>query len=279
VLSRVHLVGFALAVASLAFAVSASAQNPLIQQGQAQIDELSFEEALQTLSAALVRPGNTTTDQAAIYRLLAYTYFALERETEAEGAYRLLLALDPSYTPGSDVAPRFREFFVAARERWEADGRPGVPPPAPVSIRHRSPAQAEIGQSIELTAELDDPSDRVQSLVLAYRRGSADVFLRRDTEQSGAAYRATLPGDAVAPPLVEYYFEALDATGLPIASRGDVAAPLRIAVPEESFSIFEQWWFWVGAVAIVAGGVTLAIVLATSDGGQETPGTFVINVR
>lgn len=266
----------------LAFALVtnvAQAENPLVQQGQEQIDELRFEEALQTLSAALVRPGNTRSDQATIYRLLAYTYLALERETEAEGAYRLLLALEPEYTPGGDVAPRFRDFFERARQQWETDGRPGIPPPAPVNIRHRSPAQAEIGQSIELSATLEDPSERVRSLVLAFRRGTSDVFQRQQTAQQGETYIATLPGDAVAPPLVEYYFEALDATGLPIASRGDVAAPLRIAVPEESFNLLEQWWFWVGAVALVAGGVTLTILLVTQEDAQQTPGTFVISVR
>jgi tetratricopeptide (TPR) repeat protein len=258
----------------------AQTTNPLVERGQSQYDELRYEEALQTLSAALVRAGNTREDLAVIYRLLAYTYLALEREEEAAGAYRSLLAMDPDYQPGGDVSPRFREFFGAVQQQWEADGRPGLPAPSPVTISHRSPAQAERGAAIELEAQVEDPSGRVASVVLAYRHGTDDVFRRADTERRGASFVATIPGDSVRPPLVEYYFEGLDATGLPVASRGDVAAPLRVAVPAPGENILEQWWFWVGVGVIVAGGATLGILAATGafDTTQEQ-GTFVITVR
>ena len=78
---------------ALAFA---QAGNPLIQRGVDEYDELRFDEALQTLSAALVRSGNTPDQQAQIYRYLALTYLALDREEEASGAWRSMLALDPA---------------------------------------------------------------------------------------------------------------------------------------------------------------------------------------
>ncbi len=260
-------------------AARAQEGNPLIAVGQEQYDDLRFEEALQTMSAALVRAGNTEQDLATIYRLLAFTYLALGREEEAAGAYRKLLAIRQDYSPGSDVAPRFREFFARVGEQWEAEGRPGLPPPAPVGILHRSPPQADRGEAIELSAEIEDPSGRVASVVLAYRQGSDDVFTRLDTRFADGRYVATIPGDDVSPPLVEYYFEGLDATGLPVASRGDVAAPLRVAVPAPSSSIFAQWWFWVGAGALVAGAVVAGILLAGQDGGGADQGTLIINVR
>jgi tetratricopeptide (TPR) repeat protein len=253
--------------------------NPLIEAGQTQYDELRFEEALQTLSAALVRAGNTRQQQATIYQLLAFTYLALGRQEEAAGAYRSLLALDPAFQPGSDVSPRVREFFDEVRQAWETDGRPGLPAPAPVNIQHRSPAQADRGEEIELVAELEDPSQRVASMVLAYRQGNEEVFQRVDmTARPDGGWVATIPGDDVAPPLVEYYFEALNETGLPVAARGDVAAPLRVAVPEEGSSIFAQWWFWVGAAVLIGGAVTAGVLLAGGGDGQEQ-GTFVITVR
>ncbi|MDW8361553.1 MAG: hypothetical protein RMK74_04045 [Myxococcales bacterium] len=252
-------------------------QNPLIARGRQQLDDLEFEEALQTLSAALVRAGNTDEDRAEIYRLLAFTYFALSRPEEATGAYRALLALRPDYVPGNEVAPRIREFFGRVRAQWEADGRPGLPPPAPVTIAHRSPPQAERNTPVTLTASLEDPSRRVARLVLAYRQGTSDVFRRVDATLRGAGYVATLPAEAVRPPLVEYYFEALDASGLPIASRGDVAAPLRIAVPAPGGSVFGKWWFWVGAAVVVGGAVTAGVLLA---GGEQAAGqgTFVVTL-
>ncbi|MEM9194891.1 MAG: tetratricopeptide repeat protein [Myxococcota bacterium] len=260
----------------------AQRSNPLVQQGQQQYEELRYEEALQTLSAALIRADNSREDKSTIYALLAFTYLALGREAEAEGAYRGLLAVDPAFEPDSALSPRMRTFFAGVRERWEADGRPGLPPPAPVQIRHRSPPQGEAGDPIELEASIEDQGARVQELVLAYRRGSEDVFQRVTAVRAGNAFRATIPGDAVAPPLVEYYFEGLDGSGLPVAARGDVAAPLRVAVPEESSSVFTQWWFWVGAAVLVAGAVTAGILIANAssdDPPATTQGTFIINIQ
>lgn len=254
--------------------------SSIIERGQSEYDDLRFQEALQTFSAALVRAGNTPSDLARIYRYLALTYLSLDRREEAEGAYRSLLGLEPDTTPGSDLSPRFREFFASVRERWEADGRPGLPPPAPVTIGHRSPAQADREHAVTLVASLEDRDHRVRSLVLAYRQGTNAVFQRIDCAQNDEGdYTATIPADAVSPPLVEYYFEALDEGGLPVAGRGDVAAPLRIAVPAAETDITEEPGFWVavigGGVALVAGAIIVGVVLA-----NETPpnGTLVFTI-
>jgi tetratricopeptide (TPR) repeat protein len=279
------LVGLTLGLllASGLFAGVGAAQdssNPLIERGASEYEDVRFEEALQTFSAALVRSGNTSSDLATIYRYLALTYLALGREEEATGAYRSLLGIQPEFQPGSDVSPRFREFFASVRTRWEADGRPGLPAPAPVSIGHRSPPQADRGTSVELEATLEDPDHRVASLVLAYRQGTNAVFTRADCSLSASgAYVATIPESAVAPPLVEYYFEAIDANGLPVASRGDVAAPLRIAVPAPGGDIASEPGFWVaigGGVVLVAGAIILGVVLGSQ--GQQQQGTLVFTI-
>lgn len=276
---------FALAC-SLLFAPSALAQrggggNPLIERGVSEYDELRFEEALQTLSAALVRTGNTREQQAQIYRYLALTYLALDREEEAAGAWRSMLAIDPEHQADADLSPRFREFFQGVRQQWEAEGRPGQPPPAAVTIQHRSPPQAGRGEAVDLSAQVDDPSGRVAGLVLAYRQGTSAVFRRVDTTRAGADFVATIPADDVSPPLVEYYFEAVDANGLPVASRGDVAAPLRIAVPAPGGDVTGEAWFWIaigGGAAVVAGAIILGVVLG-SQGGAQGQGTLVITIN
>lgn len=257
---------------------SAQEGNPLIAEGQQLYDELRYDEALQVLSAALVRPGNSAAEDQTIYQLLAFTYLALRREPEATGTYRRLLAVNPDFQPDSGVSPRFRQFFQGVREQWEAEGRPGLPPPAPVTIRHVSPPQADRNEDFELSATLEDPAGRVRQLVLAYRQGSEDVFIRLDTQPREGELVATIPGADVRPPLVEYYFEGIDADGLPVASRGDVAAPLRLVVPAPSSSIFTKWWFWVAAAAVVGTAVTLGVVLSGGGGGEQ-PGTLQITVR
>jgi len=262
----------------------AQAQNPLIAQGQSQYDELRFEEALQTLSAALVRTGNSPEQYATIYRVLAFTYLALGRTEEASGAYRSMLPLAPDYEPGDDVAPRTREFFSEVRTRWEEAGRPGTASAgggaAAVEIQHRSPAEADPETEVPLSATIEDPDGRVADLVLAYRQGTSAVFTRLDTQnQPDGGYHATIPAANVLPPLVEYYFEALDAQGLPVAARGDVAAPLRIAVSDGA-NLLEEWWFWTIIGVVVAGGVVGGVIIAdqVSSAGPTT-GTFVITVE
>ncbi len=275
---------FSVALCLFAAAPALAQGNPLIARGQQEYDELRFEEALQTLSAALVRSGNSRQQQAHIYRLLAFTYLALGREEEASGAYRSMLSIDPDFQPGDEVSPRVREFFGQVRQVWDAEGRPGSGPPPPVQIQHRSPARAERGHAVELSAEVEDPAHRVDRLVLAYRQGTEAVFNRLDTQRQGQEFVATIPGGDVAPPLVEYYFEALDAQGLPVAARGDVAAPLRIAVPAPGgATVLDEWWFWplmvVGAL-VVAGGVATGVYFGTQGSGQQQqPGTLIINVE
>jgi hypothetical protein len=71
----------------------------------------------------------------------------------------------------------------------------------------------------------------------------------------------------VKPPLVEYYLLAVDQTGLPLASRGDAAAPLRIAIPApEGGSVFASPWFWVPVgVAVVGGAIATAIIVSNAS--------------
>lgn len=268
-------------------ALAQGRRNPLIRQGQQQYDDLEFEQALQTLSAALIRAGNSPQDNTTIYRLLAFTYLALGREEEAAGAYRSLLAIQPDFVAGSDVAPQTRAFLERVKQAWEREGRPGfqTQPPAAVTVRHRSPAQADRGTAVPLEATVDDPDARVHSLVFAYHQGASEteereVFLRIEAVRDGNTFRATLPAEAIAPPLVEYYLEALDANGLPVAGRGDVAAPLRIAVEAPGRSIFASPWFWIITGALVAGAVVTTVLLV-GGGGTTTqqPGTFVIDIN
>jgi hypothetical protein len=271
-------------------ALAQSGQRNLIQLGQRQYDDLHFEEAVQTLSAALIRRGNSPEDEIRIYELLAYSYHALQRNDEAEGAWRLVLVRDPTHQPSQDLSPRVRQFFERVRERWEAEGRPGLQrsneqnangetnsntPPPEVRIEHRSPPQQQRGRPVPLTATLVDPGHRVARLVLAFRHNNSGLFRRIDAQaQPGGVYAVTLPGEVVRPPLVEYYFEAVDATGVPVQARGDALAPLRIAVPEPARI---PWWVWVGGGVLAAGAVT-GIVIGVVSASASQPATLNITV-
>jgi hypothetical protein len=269
----------------------ARAPQDLVARGQQLFEDQQYEESIQTLSAALLRPSNTKAQKIEIYRLLALNYITLNRKDEAESAVRGLLAIEPGYELPPSESPRFRDFFAAVRGKWEAEGRPGLvketePPPPPVAMKHSSPSQVEPETAIELTASLDDPGKRVTSVKIFYRTGSRGKFEgieaailtpQAGTPGDGRTVRATIPSSAVSPPLVEYYLQGFDKGGLPIVSRGDAGAPLRVAVPEPS----KGWVLPVaigggvlGAAAIV-GGLALAGVFKSSSksgpGGTTPP--------
>src|SRR5262245_15305622 len=116
-------------------------KRDLIQQAQLLFEEQQYEESIQTLTAALVRPNNTKQQKVEIYKLLALNLITLNRKEEAESAVRGLLAVQPDYELPKSESPRFRDFFAAAKTKWEAEGRPGLvketePTPAPVTMQH-----------------------------------------------------------------------------------------------------------------------------------------------
>jgi hypothetical protein len=290
--SRARLARFALPIAMTAAVHSAYLTCPaaawaqqrspqdLVTRGKQLFDDQQYEESIQTLSAALLRPNNTKAQRLDVYRLLALNYITLNRKDEAESAVRGLLAIEPSYTLPTSESPRFRDFFSAAQKRWEADGRPGIvkesePPPQPVAMQHVSPSQVPPGTEIPLSVKLEDPQGRVYDVKLFFRPGSTGKFAEEQTQFGNGTAKATIPGKIVQPPLVEYFFEGFDKGGLPIVARGDAAAPLRVAVPAPS----KGWIIGLGVgigVAVVA-GVVIGILAATGALGASKA-TVPINI-
>ncbi len=282
-IAGVLCVGAALSLAP----ASVFAQNAtLVQTGHAQYDNLQYEEAIQTLSAAIIRRGNTPAQEVQIYELLGLSYLALARNDEAEGAFRLALAREPGHALDPNLAPRVLEFYSGVRQRWIAEGRPGMPRPSeaahvpvPVVIEHRSPPTQDRGNALELTANVVDPDRRAAGLVLAWRQGSRGLFHRVSARGAGGAFSATVPGTDVRPPVLEYYLEAVDPNGIAVTSRGDAFAPLRVVVPADVASpIWSRWWFWTGAAVVVTGVAVLTYFLVSSSNSSPGPAQLTINV-
>jgi tetratricopeptide (TPR) repeat protein len=236
----------------------------LIAKGQSQFEDQQYEESIQTLSAALLRPSNTPQQKVEIYRLLALNYITIGRKDEAESAVRGLLVQNPDYALPASESPRFRDFFAAAKAKWEQEGRPGLqkdePTQKPVVMKHNTPAEVDAEKTVELRGRLDDPEGRAGTVKLYYRSGSKGDFTEAVATLDGGAVRASIPAEAVKPPLVDYYFEVLDGAGGVIASRGDASAPLRIAVPEPS----KGWVLPVAIGGAVLGAAAIIGILAAA---------------
>lgn len=279
--AAVHSVVLSTAVPVFAQPKPAAPQQDLIARGRALFDDQQYEESIQTLSAALVRPNNTKEQRLEVYRLLALNYITLNRKDEAESAVRGLLAQNETYQLPPSESPRFRDFFAGVKTKWEAEGKPGLvtdaaPPPASVEMAHVSPSQVDRNTDVPLSIKLDDPQGRVYDVKLFYRAGSKGKFLDLTAILAAGVAKATIPKTSVTPPIVEYYFQGFDKGGLPIVSRGDAAAPLRIAVPEPSRG-------WILPVAItggvlVAGGAIVGILAAAGAFKGTSKSTVSVSV-
>jgi hypothetical protein len=267
---------------------SAAAQK-LIDQAKKAFDDASYDESLQLLSAALLKLDIVDDQRIEAYRLLAYNYILLKKEDAAKSAAYKLYALNEDFELSKGESPRFREPFAKWKQQWIDDGRPGkaaatAKPPATVTIKHSPPAEIEHDKSVAITGDVQDPDHRVAKIVMHYRPSSDSKFQTVEAKLALGGFQVNIPGSAVQPPLVEYYLEAIDDAGLPIAGRGDTEAPLRIVVKgEEGGSIFGTWWFWTGTAAVVVGGVLGAILLtrkssSTGPGGNNPTSNVTITI-
>lgn len=272
---------------------SASAQGKvstqkLIDDAKAKFDDQQYDESIQKLSAALLRPNVTTAQKIEVYRWLAYNYIVLKQEDSARTAVYALYALDETYELPKTESPKFREPFKKFKEQWVDEGKPGQEkvekPAAPAVIKHLPPAEAPHDQSIAVTGSFDDPDKRVAKMSLFYRTGSSGKFVEVPAAIAGNTFRASIPGSAVKPPIVEYYIQAADTGGLAVTSRGDAETPLRIAVQAEQQggSIFGKWWFWTTAGVVVAGGIVGGILLTrkkdNGPGGTGAPTNSTVTI-
>jgi hypothetical protein len=246
----------------------------LIEKGQSFFDEQRYEESIQTLSAALMRPGTAKKERVEVFKLLAYNYIVLQQTLEADGAVRGLLVLDEDFELPETESPRFRDFFNNVRTKWEEEGKPGVAKGGQavvlrkVKIKHDAPEQVDPDVAIKVNGSVEDPDSDVAELELFYRTGSKGKFISGKTRYKAGKFSGEIPGKLVQAPIVEYYVEAKGSDGLPVGNRGDAELPLRVAVAGDS--IVSSPWLWVPlSVAVVAAVVIPVAVVTTRQNDSE----------
>jgi hypothetical protein len=254
-----------------------SSTSALVERAQSMFDDQRYEESIQTLSGALVRPGNSTEEKSSVLKLLAFNYIAMGRTEEADAAVRAIYVNEETYELPKGESPRFRDFFKKTKEAWEAEGKPGKPQggstgpsESTIKITHSPPAQADAGSTVKIDGKVDDPDGRVEKVQLSVKSGPKGKFQEKPLIYSMGAFRGEIQSASVQPPLVEYYILALDKDGLPLASRGDADAPLRIAVPQTGKAWYVHPAFWIPVSITVVAGAVLTGVLVATQGGSST---------
>ena len=105
----------------IVFAGSARGDTAKLARARQAIETLQYDTAQKLLIDALDDGANSPADVAEIYRLSASTAVVLESGDVAEQYYRRWLALDPTASLSSDLAPKIRDPFVRAQANSALD--------------------------------------------------------------------------------------------------------------------------------------------------------------
>jgi hypothetical protein len=219
----------------LGLAMVARADSPKLAEGRKAIDEVRYDDAQRLLVAALEEGDNSPAAMREIYRLSASTAVVMGQSEVGEQYYRRWLALDPSATLSSDVAPKLREPFDAARAYIAAHG--GLE----ISGSRTSPTELQI----EIVS---DPLAMVRAARLGPAGQPAAFGAQRRMRLAVAAETAHIA-------IVDHYGNTL--LELEVApGTGPLVEPRRETMPSPKPKQSRTWLaFGVPAAILIAGGL------------------------
>src|SRR5262249_1801880 len=158
--------------------------------------------------------------------LIALAQFIRNDRGAARITFERILDIDPGYqlrdTSGS---PELRQFFDDLKKQII----PGYDPSAGADLEHAAPTAGTAGQPIEIDVRVT--RGNVFDLVLATRRRGELTYVRSQMAPRGENRWRTrfTTAPATKPYVLEYYVEARDAGGAPIARIAAPDQPLEIA--------------------------------------------------
>jgi hypothetical protein len=248
-----------------------SGMDPLLAAGEA-YSNLEFEKALSLIDAALGQKGNERERLIKIYHLQGLCLATLGKFSEAKEAFRKLLALDPSFRLGTDVAPKVRAPFDDAVA--EVVKR--------LEVRLVPPATVKEGERFEIVlSSVSDPAGMIRALVLALRREGGKYSTLRVEPPFSAGRKIE-----VAPALwasgrgaVQWYGWVEGENGTVLQRLADEGHPMDIVVitkeqgalvasrGEKVTPWYKKWWVWAIVGGVAAGGATAGVLAARSGGG------------
>ncbi len=260
--------------------VGPAAIENYLARGQQLFDEQEYAAAIQSLAPVTRDTRATRAQRLRALELIALAQFIRNNKGAARATFERILDIDPGYqlrdTSGS---PQLRAFFDSLKKQLI----PGFDPTAGADLEHAAPTAGSAGKPLEF--EVRVTRGNVFDLVIGTRRrGELTYKLAPLAPRGGDRWRARItPAPSQKPYVLEYYVEARDAGGAPIARIAAPDQPLEIALaaggPEASQRPwYARWYVIAGGAAIGAGAA--AAIFATTRGpgpGSLPPGTFTVS--
>jgi hypothetical protein len=265
---------------ALADVVGPQAIETYLDRGRQLFDEQEYAAAIQALTPVTRDVRATRAQRLRALELIALAQFIRNDQGAARATFERILDIDPGYqlrdTSGS---PHIRAFFDHLKKQLI----PNFDPSAGADLEYAAPTAASAGKPVEL--EVRVTRGNVFDLVVATRhQGELSYALTPLAPRGDNRWRARIrPSPSSRPYVLEYYVEARDAGGAPIARIAAPDQPLEIALaPGGSDGGPRPWysrWYVIAGGAALAAGIGGVVVAATRgpDPGTLPPHTVTVS--
>lgn len=279
-MARALIILLALVVAAPARAddVGPAAIEAYLARGQKLFDEQEYAGAIQSLAPVTRDARATRAQRLRALELIALAQFIRNDKGAARATFERILDIDPGYqlrdTSGS---PQLRAFFESLKKQLI----PGFDPTAGADLEHAAPTAGSAGKPVEI--EVRVTRGNVFDLVISTRRrGELSYTATPFAPRGDNRWRVRLaPPPSSKPYVLEYFVEARDAGGAPIARIAAPDQPLEIALAAGGSDAKRPWftrWYVIAGGAVVGAAAGAVIVNATRGPGPGTlpPGSVTV---
>jgi hypothetical protein len=261
--------------------VGPQAIEQYIDRGKKLFEEQEYAGAIQALAPVTRDVRATRAQRLRALEIIALAQFIRNDKAAARATFERILDIDPGYqlrdTSGS---PALRTFFEELKKQLI----PGFDPNAGADLEHAAPTAGSAGTPLEV--EVRVTRGNVFDLVLATRRrGELSYALAPLSPRGENRWRAKVtPPPSAKAYVLEYYVEARDAGGGPIARIAGPDQPLEIALTAGGESAgpgrrawYQHWYVYAGGAALAAGiGGVIVATTRGPDSGSLPPHTITV---
>ena len=262
-------------------AQDAQAIETFLAKGQSLFNDQEYAGAIQALSPVTRDARATRAQRLRALEIVALAHFIKRDEGAARATFERILDIDPGYqlrdTSGS---PKIRAFFDELKKQLI----PNYDPNAGADLEHAAPTAGTAARIIEFEVRATRGGERVFEIVVATRRRGELAYKAIGALPRGdGKWRARVtPAASSKAYVLEYFVEARDAGGAPIARIAAPDTPLEIALTSGGAETKRPWygrWYVIGGAAVVAAGVTGLAIAATRGPGPGTlpPGSVTVS--
>ncbi len=262
-------------------AADAQTIETYLARGQKLFEEQEYAGAIQTLAPVTRDARATRAQRLRALELIALAQFIKNDHAAARATFERILDIDPGYqlrdTSGS---PQLRAFF----DELKSQLIPNFDPKAGADLEHAAPTAGTAGAPIEIQIRVT--RGNVFDLVVATRRrGELTYAIAPLRPRGDNRWHTRLTTQSASKPYVlEYYVEARDAGGGPIARIAGPDQPLEIALSGGATAAtrspwYGRWYVYAGAVGAAAllGGVIVVAATRGPDPGSLPPNTVTVS--